>query len=90
MSFGPWLHPGAVSGGAPAGRTAPPTEQERTAFYSARLNLTTAEAQRKTSKPAAMEDDIDNTARVRAMIALREEDERRLRKRVDKKALHWQ
>ncbi|WP_275128079.1 hypothetical protein [Streptomyces monomycini] len=39
-------------------------------------------------KLAGVEDGIDTTARIRAMIALYEEDER-LRRRVDKMAHHW-
>ncbi|MEU2874420.1 hypothetical protein ABZ769_35380 [Streptomyces olivoreticuli] len=69
-------------------RTAPPAEQEKTTFYSARINLTTTPAQKKMLKLAAVEDGIDTTARIRAMIALYEEDER-LRKRIDKLAQHW-
>ncbi|MFE9484627.1 hypothetical protein ACFYNM_39365 [Streptomyces spororaveus] len=77
-----------AAAGPPARRTAPPAEQERTTFYSARINLTTTEAQKKMLKLAAVEDGIDTTARIRAMIAAYEEDER-LRKRIDKLAQHW-
>ena len=69
-------------------RTPPPAEQEKVTFYSARINLTTTEAQKKALKLAGVEDGIDTTARIRAMIALWEEDER-LRKRIDKAAQHW-
>ncbi|WP_438297701.1 hypothetical protein [Streptomyces sp. HUAS TT7] len=77
-----------AASGPPARRTPPPAEQEKAVFYSARINLTTTEAQKKMLKLAAVEDGIDTTARIRAMIALYEEDER-LRKRIDKLAQHW-
>lgn len=74
--------------GPGARRAAPPAEQAKTTFYSERINLTTTPAQKKMLKLAGVEDGIDTTARIRAMIALYEEDER-LRKRVDKTAQHW-
>ncbi|MFF6984220.1 hypothetical protein ACFZAV_42660 [Streptomyces sp. NPDC008343] len=63
-----------------------PAEQDRPrALYSARITFTTTEQQRKALEEAKITDRIDKTARLRAMVALWEQDER-LRKRVDKLA----
>ncbi|WHM41117.1 hypothetical protein [Streptomyces sp. BPTC-684] len=80
--------PRRTAAAGPLARRTPPAEQEKTTFYSERINLTTTPAQKKMLKLAGVEDGIDTTARIRAMIALYEEDER-LRKRIDKLAQHW-
>ncbi|WP_432017693.1 hypothetical protein [Streptomyces hydrogenans] len=63
-----------------------PAEQEAPrALYSARITFTTTEQQRRALEEAKLDDRIDKTARLRAMVALWEQDER-LRKRVDRLA----
>lgn len=80
---GDWVTPV----GAPATM---PAEQDRPrALYSARITFTTTEQQRRALEAAKLEDRIDKTARLRAMVALWEQDER-LRKRVDKLARSMQ
>ncbi|MFF9908768.1 hypothetical protein ACF1HU_35810 [Streptomyces olivaceus] len=63
----------------------PAEQQAPRALYSARITFTTTEQQRRSLEQAKVEDRIDKTARLRAMVALWEQDER-LRKRVDKLA----
>ncbi|MGW6569994.1 hypothetical protein [Streptomyces sp. NPDC054975] len=63
-----------------------PAEQDPPrSLYSARITFTTTEQQRRALEAAKLDDRIDKTARLRAMVALWEQDER-LRKRVDKLA----
>ncbi|MGW4954585.1 hypothetical protein [Streptomyces parvulus] len=76
---GDWVTPV----GAPA--TMPAEQDKPRALYSARITFTTTEQQRRALEAAKLEDRIDKTARLRAMVALWEQDER-LRKRVDKLA----
>ncbi|MFE2936824.1 hypothetical protein [Streptomyces sp. NPDC059278] len=76
---GDWVTPV----GAPA--TMPAEQGAPRALYSARITFTTTEQQRRALEEAKVEDRIDKTARLRAMVALWEQDER-LRKRVDKLA----
>ncbi|MFJ3481654.1 hypothetical protein [Streptomyces microflavus] len=76
---GDWVTPV----GAPA--TMPAEQDAPRALYSARITFTTTEQQRRALEEAKVEDRIDKTARLRAMVALWEQDER-LRKRVDKLA----
>ncbi|MGH3612687.1 MAG: hypothetical protein ACRDRK_08835 [Pseudonocardia sp.] len=74
---------------APASRTpAMPAEQPKPVTYNARINLTTTPEQNRALDLARVEDGIDKTARLRAMIALWEKDER-LRRRIDKEAKSW-
>ena len=65
-----------------------PAEQTRPAAYSARIHLTTTREQTRALAQARVDDGIEVTARVRAMIALWMEDER-LRRRIDKLAKSW-
>lgn len=73
---------------APAPRTPMPAEQPKPVTYSARINLTTTPEQNRALDLARIEDGIDKTARLRAMIALWQQDER-LRRRIDKMAQSW-
>ncbi|MEV5880713.1 hypothetical protein AB0L75_42385 [Streptomyces sp. NPDC052101] len=74
---------------APAAAAAPvamPAEQEAPrSLYSARITFTTTPEQRRALELAKVDDGIDKTARIRAMVALWEQDDR-LRRRVDKLA----
>lgn len=63
-------------------------EQTKTPTYSARIELTTTPEQNRTLEEARIKDRISKTARIRALIALYQEDER-LRRRVDRLALKW-
>lgn len=77
----------------PAARNAPraapmPAEQPKPVAYSSRINLTTTPEQNRALDLARVEDGIDKTARLRAMIALWQDDER-LRRRIDKLAKSW-
>jgi hypothetical protein len=68
--------------------TAPPMLAEQPAppaHYSARMQLTLTPDQARALKLAKVEDGIEGTARIRAMIALWIEDDR-LRHRIDKRA----
>lgn len=74
---------------APARKPAAmPPEQPRAVTYSERINLTTTPEQNRALNLARVEDGIDKTARLRAMIALWQSDER-LRRRIDKAARDW-
>lgn len=74
---------------APARKPAAmPPEQPRAVTYSERINLTTTPEQNRALNLARVEDGIDKTARLRAMIALWQQDER-IRKRIDKLAREW-
>jgi hypothetical protein len=72
---------------APTGRPMP-AEQTRSAAYSSRLHITVTPGQAHALAQARVDDGIEVTARLRAMIALWEEDER-LRRRIDKLARSW-
>ncbi len=72
----------------PAPRAPMPAEQPKPAAYSSRINLTTTPEQNRALDLARVEDGIDKTARLRAMIALWQQDER-LRRRIDKLAQSW-
>lgn len=72
---------------APKSRTMP-TEQQKQPTYSARIELTTTPEQNRALEEARITDRIGKTARIRAMIALWERDER-LRKRIDREAQNW-
>lgn len=75
-----------VSSRAPARSRRPmPVEQAKPATYSQRINLTVTPDQNRALGQAGLDDGIDKTFRIRAMIALWQEDER-LRKRIDKRA----
>lgn len=63
-------------------------EQTKTPTYSARIELTTTPEQNRALEEARIKDRISKTARIRALIALYQEDER-LRRRVDRLALKW-
>lgn len=63
-------------------------EQTKTPTYSARIELTTTPEQNHALEEARIKDRISKTARIRALIALYQEDER-LRRRVDRLALKW-
>ncbi|HET6751582.1 MAG TPA: hypothetical protein VFL71_20240 [Actinomycetes bacterium] len=81
----------ALGARPPAATPAPepmPAEQSRPAAYSARLHLTTTREQARALAQARVDDGIEVTARVRAMIALWQQDER-LRRRIDKLARSW-
>jgi hypothetical protein len=52
------------------------------------MSLTLSTAMKKALESARVEDSIEGTARIRAMIALWQSDER-LRKRIDRKALFY-
>lgn len=72
------------------GRAGPPAEQERpAAFYSERLSITTTAAQIQALRAARLADGIQATARLRAMIALWQDDPK-IRARIDKLAGDWQ
>jgi hypothetical protein len=65
-----------------------PAEQGRPAAYSSRLHITVTPEQARALAQARVDDGIEVTARLRAMVALWQEDER-LRKRIDKLARSW-
>lgn len=65
-----------------------PPEQPKTVTYSERINLTTTPEQNRALNLARVDDGIDKTARLRAMIALWQQDER-IRRRIDKLARKW-
>jgi len=65
-----------------------PPEQPKAVTYSERINLTTTPEQNRALAQARVDDGIDKTARLRAMIALWQQDER-IRKRIDKLAREW-
>ena len=74
---------------APARKPATmPPEQPKTVTYSERINLTTTPEQNRALAQARVDDGIDKTARLLAMIALWQQDER-IRKRIDKLAREW-
>ena len=56
--------------------------------WDARMSLTLSKSMKRALDLARVEDGIDGTARIRAMIALWETDER-LRRRVDKEARNY-
>jgi hypothetical protein len=80
--------------GAPtaAGETHPapmPREQSRpSSFYGERLSITTTEDQIRALRAARLADGIQATARIRAMIAIWQEDPR-IRERIDRVARNW-
>ena len=69
----------------PARRAPAPEPAKPAAAYSQRINLTVTPEQNRALGQAALDDGVDKTYRLRAMISLWQEDER-LRKRVDKRA----
>lgn len=84
----------AALGARPPTATTPPApepmpaEQGRPAAYSSRLHITVTPEQARALAQARVDDGIEVTARLRAMVALWQEDER-LRKRIDRVAKHW-
>lgn len=71
------------------GRTARREEpEERTPAWDARMSLTLTKAQKKALDMARVDDGLEGTARIRAMIALWESDEK-LRRRIDKLAREY-
>jgi hypothetical protein len=67
-----------------------PAEQPRPpAHYGARLSITTTAAQVRALRAARLDDGIEATARIRAMIAAWQDDPE-LRARIDADARHWQ
>lgn len=66
-----------------------PAEQPTPVFYSSRINLTVTPDMLRTLRLAKVDDGIDATARIRAMIQLWEDDEK-LRRRIDKLARSMQ
>lgn len=62
-----------------------PAEQPRSVSFTERINLTVTPDQNRSLDLARVDDGIDKTARLRAMIELWQEDER-LRKRIDRRA----
>jgi hypothetical protein len=67
-------------------RPAPARQAERK--WGARMSLTLTTAMKKALERARVEDGIEGTARIRAMIALWQSDER-LRQRIDREALFY-
>lgn len=65
-----------------------PGEQPTPMAYPIRLSLTTTAEQNRALDMARVEDGVDKTARIRAMIALWQQDEK-IRRRVDKAARSW-
>lgn len=79
-----------VTGTRGKGRAGPPAEQDKpAAFYSERLSITTTAAQIQALRAARLADGIQATARLRAMIALWQDDPK-IQARVDKLAGDWQ
>lgn len=72
-----------------AGATMPAEQPRPAAFYGERLSITTTAAQIKALRAARLDDGIEVTARIRAMIALWQDDPK-LRARVDRAAADWQ
>jgi hypothetical protein len=62
-----------------------PAEQHRPATWDARVNLTLSRDMKRALDMARIDDGLEATARIRAMITLWQEDERH-RARVDKLA----
>jgi hypothetical protein len=73
---------GAAPGAAPA---VMPATQPRPPAWDARLSLTLSQEMKRALDLAKVEDGIEGTARIRAMITLWQDDER-LRNRIDKLA----
>lgn len=72
-----------------AGATMPAEQPRPPAFYGERLSITTTAAQITALRAARVADGIEVTARIRAMIALWQDDPK-LRARVDRAAHDWQ
>lgn len=73
---------------APAAPAPMPIEQAKRSTYSARINFTTTPEQNRALDLARIEDGIDKTARLRALVDLWVTDER-FRNRVNKLAQSW-